>query len=148
MKQIKRTYLLFLLIILLGFGCQDSNKEMSIRYSEKKYQLISTYNKETGKYDFMYSPVPDKVIPIEVKVLSTQRPLVDSMSISQEKTKTIFEIQQGYVIPKKPQIKKVKLIHFTYIVNPPMVKNDLIELIFDSEGNFIDVNGWPLQDKK
>lgn len=140
MKDVKWMCLCILSILnLYVAGCQDSIKEMSIKYSEKKYQMVSAYDEGMNKYVFRYNPVPDKIIPIEAKIISIRKPLVDSMSISQEKTKTTFKILYDNTIPNNPQVNTIILTHFTYVINPPLSKDDLVELLFDSEGNFIDV---------
>lgn len=134
-KRVKCYFLMYLfLVTFIGCGCQ--NRTITIKNSERRYQSEIGYDGEKKVYTLKYVPQPDSIISVKARVVATQTPFIRSPSITNE-IKTLFQLLEGENIPQKYSIREVQL--FYYESQKPLIKNDIVDLLFDSEGNFIDI---------
>lgn len=117
-------------------GCSVGGEAvLSAQYSQGRYERII----DTANETFRYEPVPDKVLYVEAKVVNTKRPLVERMSVYHEDTKTLFVLSEGQAVPGRESVTDVMLAHWTWFLGEPLQRGDVVRILFDNEGNLIDV---------
>lgn len=114
----------------------NHSSKLEIRYSERQYRLVFSADGEACKY----VPEPQSVTEVMAKVVETKRPLVDSISISHEETKTLFAVLHGQEVPTKKDISNIKLWHWTYFIGEPLKVGETVKILFDGNGNLVDIS--------
>lgn len=128
----KQSVKLILLVILSILGCQDS-RMLTLKYSDKPYHL------KYSEKEIIYEPKPSEIREVKGVVVDSKRPFVDSMSISQENTKTTIKLLENNFVPGKPDVRKVEIFHWTYAFGEPLNKGNTIILLFDQNGQLIEL---------